>query len=119
MAQALAPVQWMAAGSVLSAIAVSTMSTNDRAIWMGMSGPLVVAVVSWMAMERAYRTAPQRLNAVILRAFAGKLIFFGLYVTVAIRAVGVEPVPFVLSLTGYFIALHLFEAFWMKRLFVS
>lgn len=109
----------MTAGSVLSAFAVSAISASGRAVWMGMFAPLAVVIVSWIAMERVYRRKPERLNAVIMRAFAGKLVFFGLYVTVAIQVVAVEPVPFVLSLTSYFIALHLIEALWMKRLFIS
>jgi hypothetical protein len=32
---------------------------------------------------------------------------------------GAKPVPFVASLTGYFIVLHVIKALWLKRLFVS
>ena len=115
----MTPVWWMAAGSVLSAALLSAMSSAGRAIWMGMFAPLAVAAVSWVAMERVYRKDPERLNAVMLRAFAVKLIFFAVYVTAAIRVARVEPVAFVLSLAGYFIVLHRLEALWMKRLFVS
>ena len=118
MAQGLAPVAWMVAVSLLSALIASAIVTHDRAVWLGMLAPLAVASLSWMAMERAHRRAPARLNGVIVRAFAGKLVFFAVYVTVAIRVLAVEPVPFVLSLAGYFIVLHLMEALWMKRLFV-
>ena len=119
MAPGLTPVWWMAAGSVLSAMILTAISSSDRAVWMGMLAPLAVSAISWIAMERVYRKNPERLNAVMLRAFAVKLMFFGVYVTVAIRVVRVEPVAFVLSLAGYFIVLHLIEALWMKRLFVS
>jgi hypothetical protein len=40
-------------------------------------------------------------------------------VALAITAFGVRPVPFVISLTGYFIALHLVEAILLKRLLLS
>jgi hypothetical protein len=119
MAPGLTPVWWMAAGSVCSALVLTAISSAGPAIWMGMIAPLAVAAISWVAMERVYRTHPERLNAVMLRAFAVKLIFFGVYVTLAIRVVRVEPVAFVLSLAGYFIVLHLMEALWMKRLFIS
>ena len=119
MASGLTPVWWMAAGSVLSAGILGAMVSAGRAVWMGMFGPLAVAAVSWVAMERVYRKDPERLNAVMLRAFAAKLVFFAVYVTAAIRVVRVEPVAFVLSLAGYFIVLHLIEALWMKRLFIS
>jgi hypothetical protein len=55
----------------------------------------------------------------MIGAFAGKLVFFGAYVGLAIGVLGVQPVPFAVSFTGYFIALHLIEALWLKRLFVS
>ena len=109
----------MAAGSVVSACILTAISSAGRAVWIGMLAPLVVAAVSWIAMERVYRKTPERLNALLLRAFAVKLIFFAVYVAVAIRVMRVEPVAFVLSLAGYFIVLHLIEALWMKRLFVS
>jgi hypothetical protein len=38
-------------------------------------------------------------------------------VGLAIGVLAVQPVPFVVSLTGYFIALYLVEALWLKRLF--
>jgi hypothetical protein len=36
-----------------------------------------------------------------------------------LRVVGLRPVPFAVSFTGYFIALHLTEALFMRRLFNS
>ncbi len=55
----------------------------------------------------------------MISAFAGKLVFFGAYVGLAIGVLGVQPVPFAASFAGYFIALHMIEALWLKRLFVS
>ena len=55
----------------------------------------------------------------MIGAFAGKVAFFGGYVGLAIGVFGVQPMPFVLSFTAYFIVLNLIEALWLKRLFVS
>ena len=110
------PVAWMTAASVLSAALLS--ARFGREVWLGMLAPLVVASVSWIVMERVYRFTPQRLNSVIMTAFAGKLVFFGVYVVVVITALGVAPIPFVLSLTLYFVALHLVEAILLKRMLV-
>ncbi len=107
---------WLATGCVLSA-AVLGMRFG-REVWLGMLGPLAVVSATWVMTERVYRADPARLTAVIITAFAGKLVFFGGYVALAIGVLGVEPVPFALSFTGYFIALHMIEALLLKRLFV-
>jgi hypothetical protein len=114
-------VWWITAGTVLSATMVS-LATHGRAvteIWLGMLAPLVVVVVSWKLIERVYRQHPERLTALMMKAFAAKLIFFGAYVGLAIGVLRVQPIPFIVSFTAYFIALHLIEALSMKRLFVS
>ena len=112
---------WMIAGSILAAT-VASLATGGRAateIWLGMLAPLVVAVVTWKAIERVYQQQPERLTSLMVKAFAGKLVFFGAYVGLVIGVLRVQPVPFIVSFTTCFIALHLIEALWMKRLFVS
>ncbi len=90
-----------------------------REVWIGMFAPLIVVGATWVLTERVYRTHPERLTSVMISAFAGKLVFFGAYVGLAIAVLDVKPVPFAASFTGYFIALHLVEALWLKRLFVA
>ena len=90
-----------------------------REVWLGMLAPLVVVSATWVLTERVYKATPERLTSVMISAFAGKLIFFGAYVGLAIGVLGMKPVPFAVSFAGYFIALHMIEAFWLKRLFVS
>jgi hypothetical protein len=111
----------MTAGALLGA-AVASFATRGRAateIWLGMLAPLAVAIVTWTLVERVYRHDPERLTAWMMKAFAGKLVFFGAYVGLAIGVLRLQPVPFIVSFTTCFIALHLIEALWMKRLFVS
>ena len=110
-------VGWLAAVSVVSA-AVLAMRFG-REVWLGMLAPLVVVGVTWVLTERVYKANPERLTSVMISAFAGKLVFFGAYVGLAIGVLGMKPVPFAVSFAGYFIALHMIEAFWLKRLFVS
>jgi hypothetical protein len=107
---------WLVAGSVLSAAVIGAWVGRD--VWLGMLGPLVVVSTTWMLTERVYRRNPERLTSVMISAFAAKLIFFGAYVGLAVGVLGVQPVPFAASFTGYFIALHMIEALLMKRLFV-
>ena len=110
------PVVWQAIACVLTATWLGAWF--GREVWIGMLAPLVVATVTWVLAERVFRTRPDRLTSIMIGAFAGKLLFFGAYVGLAIGVVGVQPVPFAVSFTAYFIALHLTEALLLKRLFV-
>jgi hypothetical protein len=104
---------------MVSALLAGVATPYGAAVWWGMAGPLVVMTTTWMVTERVHKASPGRLTSVMIAAFAGKLVFFGAYVGLAIGVFGVQPVPFAVSFTGYFIALHLIEALWLKRLFVS
>jgi hypothetical protein len=111
----------MTVGSVLAA-STADVASGGRArteIWLGMLGPLAVAVITWTLTERVYKRHPESLTSVLMKAFAGKLVFFGAYVGLAIAVLRVQPIPFIVSFTTCFIALHLIEALCMKRLFVS
>jgi hypothetical protein len=77
---------------------------------------LISAVVSWVAYIKAHEAAPERLTRVMITAFALKLMFFGVYVTVAMRVLDLRATPFVVSFTSAFIALHAMEAFSLRRL---
>lgn len=117
----MTPVWWMVALSVLSwLVAAVLLDTQARIeVLYGMLGPLAMVSGSWVLMERAYRRSPQRLTAVMVAAFAGKLVFFGAYVAVMLRMLSLRPRTFVASFTGYFIALYLIEALYLRRLFAG
>jgi hypothetical protein len=55
----------------------------------------------------------------MVQGLAVKAVFFGAYVVAMLRVLRVRPVPFVVSFTGYFIALHVTEALFLRRLFNS
>ena len=85
-----------------------------------MLGPLAIATADVGAGGADVPAKPGALTALMVAAFAGKLVFFGAYVAVMLRrAVGCGPMPFVASFTGYFIALHLIEALYLRRLFAA
>jgi len=114
------PVAWMVGASVVSWLIASRVAGgNNPEILCGMLAPLVVAAVSWLVIERTYRLQPERLMGVMVQGLAVKAVFFGAYVAAMLRMVGLRPVPFVVSFTGYFIALHVMEAMFMRRLFHS
>ena len=114
-------VAWMAGASVavwLVASATVAAGAGVEVLW-GMLGPLVMAAGSWVLAQRTYARSPQALTGLMIVAFGVKLVFFGVYVAVLLRVVRLQPVPFAVSFSSYFIALHLVEALFLKRLFAG
>jgi hypothetical protein len=114
-------VSWMAAASVITWLAVVWLTgaeVGTDVLW-GMMGPLAVTSGSWVLAERAYKRHPESLTSLMAAGFAAKLVFFGVYVAVMLRVLLVRPVPFVVSFTGYFIALYVTEAVCLRRLFTD
>ena len=115
-----AVVQMIGAGLVSwLAATIGFGAQSGLATLLGTAGPLVVAVVSWLVAERAYRREPASLTGVMMTGFVAKMVFFGAYVALAIKGLSQPAVPFAVSFTGSFIALHLIEALALKRLFAS
>src|SRR5262245_56490371 len=111
---------WMIAGCVLSSLVVTLLSdVAGLDIVLGMCGPLASASGSWLLTERTWRREPARLTAIMIAAFAAKLIFFAVYVAFMLSVLSLRPIPFVASFTAYFIALHLLEAASLRRLLAS
>jgi hypothetical protein len=115
----MTPVAWMAGASIVSWLIASRVAGPDAnpEVLYGMLAPLVVAVVSWIVIERTYRSNPERVMRVMVEGLAVKAVFFGAYVAGMLRLIGLRPVPFVVSFTSYFIALHVTEAVFLRRLF--
>src|SRR5262249_46528382 len=88
-------------------------------ILCGMIGPLAAVCATWLMAERTYRRRPEALTALMIAAFAAKLVFFMAYVTVMLRFLSLRPVPFVVSFTTYFIVLYFVVALQLRRLFWS
>ena len=111
-------VAWMAGAAIGSWLAVSALAgerANPETLF-GMAGPLAAVCASWIATERAHRSAPERVLAVMIVWFALKFVFFGLYVAVMLKLLSLRPVPFVVAFMSYFIALYAMQAVFLKRL---
>ena len=111
-------VAWMAGAAIGSWLAVSVIAGNraNPESLFGMAGPTVAVCASWVATERARRSAPERVLAVMIVWFALKLAFFALYLTVMLKLLSLRPVPFVVSFVSYFIALYAMQALFLSRL---
>jgi hypothetical protein len=94
-------------------------TVHDLEVLLGMAGPLAAASVTWVAVERTYRSDPARVTPLMIAAFAAKMVFFGAYVAVMLAVLSLRPAPFVVSFTGYFIALYAVEAACLQRLFAG
>jgi hypothetical protein len=115
------PVAWMAGASLISWLLMRATSAGqgDPEVLFGMAGPLAGAVGSWLAYERAHRSAPGTLTNVMIAALAVKMVLFGGYFVVMLRGLDLRPVPFVVSFAAYFIALHAMEALFLRRLLMN
>ena len=103
----------LTAGSALAALVVSDAAVE---IMLGLLAPLVVALGSWRLMESAYRRSPERLSRLMVRAFLGKLVFFGVYLAVAVGAFSLDRTWFIGAFAVSFVVLHLAEAVQLQRL---
>lgn len=112
-------VAWMSGASVGSALVVAALVRREvwLAVAVGMVGPLLASVVSWVVAERTYRLRPESLTAVMAGGFAAKLLFFGVYVASMVRLLAPRHAPFVASFTSYLIGLYFVEALYLRRLF--
>jgi hypothetical protein len=114
----MSPIAWMAGAGLVSWLAVTAVG-GDRVhpeALVGLLGPLVAACATWVAVARTWRSAPERLTGVMIVGFAVKLVFFGVYLGIALRVLGLRPVPLVAAFVSYFIALYAMQALFMRRL---
>lgn len=112
------PLAWMAAvslGGWLASMAVAGTGINPEAL-LGMLGPLAAASGTWVAVVRVHAAQPERVTAILMRGVAVKMVFFGAYVVVMLRGLALRPAPFIVSFTGFFLALLVMEAAFIKRL---
>ena len=118
MATTIGPAGGMILAATASWLAVSAVVPDETAaaVGYGMLGPLVAAVGSWIAMVRAARIDVARVSGVLLQGFAAKMLFFGAYVVLVVRGAGVDPSPFAMSFTTYFLVLLVTEALLLRRL---
>jgi hypothetical protein len=85
--------------------------------FLGMIVPLVGAIGTILLVERTYWREPEKLTAHMTKAFLGKMLFYGIYVSLIVGVFSFQAIPFAISLTAYFLALHLAEALHFRAIF--
>ena len=115
------PLWWMVGAGLASCLGVSALPgvESDREVLFGLLGPLAAASATWILVVRTYPSRPASLTGLMVAAFGAKLVFFGVYVTVMLKGLALQPLPFVTSFTAYFIGLHSYEALCLQRLFAE
>ena len=113
------PIVWMIGTSAVTWLAISAFleQGTSRAVLFGMLGPLLAVTATWVLVERTSRKRPEAQTSIMIMAFALKLLFFGAYVAIMLKALSLQPLPFVISFTIYFIALYITEALLLRRLY--
>jgi hypothetical protein len=115
------PVGGMVAGSLaVWGIAFAVFGpVVARDVALGIAGPLVAVAATWILVVRAHRRNPAGVSQLMVAGFAGKMVFFGVYVVVVWTEAEPDPIPFIVSFTGSFLTLYGVEALLLDRLFRS
>ena len=111
-------VWWMVAGSLLSSFAMTALLGAEAglSILLGVIGPLIAVPWTSIAVERMHKRHPEAVTSLLIKAFTAKMAFFAGYMFIVFRLGLVRPIPFMMSFTGYFLALHITAAFALRRL---
>lgn len=113
----LGPLTGMIGGCLIAwAIVAAIAGSLATDVALGMAAPLLASVGTWVMVVRTIRATPERLTARMVGAFGIKAVLLGGFVALAIRGLGVQPIPFVVSFTSSFVALLFVEAWLLRRL---
>ncbi len=88
-------------------------------IFLGMLAPLLTSIISIIQINNLDKNDPQKITAAITKSFLFKMIFFAVYFIIILSIYDFEPIPFVVSFTGFFILFYVMEAVFLQKLFQS
>ena len=85
-------------------------------IFLGLVGPVLVGFITIFFMIKYSNSRAIRFNRILVRGFAIKFIFYGVFIITIFTVYSFKPVPFMCSFTSSFIGLHLMEAIVLKKI---
>lgn len=86
-------------------------------VFLGMTAPLLVAIFSIYWIEKVFKIDKEKLTATMTKSFLIKMVLFALYFIIILSFYTFEPIPFVISFTGFFILFYIIEAIFLQKLF--
>lgn len=97
-------------------LAAGLIGHASELLW-AMLGPWGVGVLTLWSARRTYERDPEQLTGLMLKSFVGKMIFYGIYITLLIVFSTISKVPFIIGFAVYFIVLHIIEALYFQSIF--
>ena len=84
-------------------------------IFLGLLAPILVGYVTVFFMEKYSNMGMIYFNKMLIRGFALKFIFYGLFILTIFTVYSFNPIAFMCSFTFSFIGLHLVEAMILRK----
>ena len=88
-----------------------------KELFWGILLPWLVVLVELFFIYKAKEKNSQLTTNILLSGFVGKMVIFGIYLSIIIYFYSFTPLPFVISFSGSFIVFHTLEAIVLKSLF--
>ena len=85
-------------------------------IFLGLVGPVLVGFITIFFMIKYSNSRAIRFNRMLVRGFAIKFIFYGVFIITIFTVYSFKPIPFMCSFTVSFIGLHMMEAIVLKKI---
>lgn len=88
-------------------------------IFIGMLSPLMISIISIQLTKNIFSKNPEKLTSTLIKSFIFKMIFFAVYFIIILTIYTFEPIPIIISFTGFFILFYVIEAIFLKNLIQS
>ena len=88
-----------------------------KEIFLGMVIPWSISLISIVKTRSVYTLDPEKLIKHMTSAMLMKMLSYGLLLVIMFTFISFNPLPFIISFTGYFLALHITEAFVLRCIF--
>ena len=85
-----------------------------KELFLGMIIPWSISLISIAKTHSVYNLNPENLVKHMTKAMLIKMMSYGLLLIIIFNFISFNPLPFIISFTGYFLALHIIEAFTLR-----
>ncbi len=85
-------------------------------IFLGLLAPILVGYGTVFFMEKYSNMGMIDFNKMLIKGFALKFIFYGLFILIIFTVYSFNPIPFMCSFTVSFIGLHMVEAIILRKI---